>query len=73
MLEPLLLITAKITNFSTLFSGNEIFLKPTVSADFRANCPKIRRNCPFIKNLLTKKLGGKPCNVSAYYKILKIT
>ena len=42
-----------------LISGEKIFTKRTVSAEFWANYRKICGNCPFTENLLTRKLGRK--------------
>ena len=41
----------------TKFPGMETLWKNTVSAKFRANCPKLCRNCAFPQNFHTKKLG----------------
>lgn len=68
------LVHSKIYRLFHLFSCGEIFLKRTVSVDFRANRPNICRNCPFTENFLTKKSGGKAyilrgvyCHVSFGY------
>ena len=40
--------------FSTSFSGEKIFGKRAISADFRAICSKICRSCPLTENFLTR-------------------
>ena len=46
----------KYRNF-TWFSGVEILRKGIVSAQFRANCPKLCGNCVFPQNFHTRKSG----------------
>ena len=54
----------KYLNF-TQFPGVEILQKGTVSAEFRANHPKLCRNCAFPHNSYTRKLG----EISVFYSV----
>ena len=47
--------------------SEEVSHKPTVSADFRAIRIKISRNCPFIRNFITRKLGEKSYILSCVF------
>ena len=47
----------KIPKFDLNFPGVETLWKHTVSAEFRANCPKQCGNCAFPQNLCTRKLA----------------
>ena len=56
----------KYRNFAK-FPGEEILWKGTVSAEFRANHPKLCGNCSFPQNFHTRKFG----EISVFYAVEK--
>ena len=66
-LVSLLLHCEKYCNFIS-FPGTEILWKGTVSAQFQAICPKLFRNCAFLQNVHTKKLGKN----TAFFAVLTL-